>query len=442
MMNRTVTRVIGVLAASVLAIGGLAACGSSSGSNGKGKVYYLNFKPEAADQWKKIAETYTKETGVKVNIRTAASGTYEQTLKSEMAKSNAPTLFQVGGPIQDSSWLKPYLSDMSKSEVYKQLQNPDLALKSDSVVKAVPYAMETYGIIYNKAILSKYCEKSYAVVKSADEINSFEKLKAVADSIQEHKSDLGVDGAFTSAGFDSSSDWRFKTHLANMPLYFEMLADHITGQPKTLKGTYLNQYKNIFDLYLNDSTTPKTQLSSKTADDANSEFATGKAVFYQNGTWAWSDLQKSGFKADDLGMMPLYIGAGDEKNQGLTTGSENYWCINSKVSEADQKATEAFLKWMVTNKKGQDALAKDMGFVTPFKSMENIKSENPLTQIAQEDAKSGKKDVTWNFTIIPSTKWKDDLGSALLAYAQGTGTWDSVKKAFVDGWKTEYDATH
>ncbi|MBF1675518.1 MAG: extracellular solute-binding protein, partial [Scardovia wiggsiae] len=253
---------------------------------------------------------------------------------------------------------------------------------------------------------------------------------------------LGVDGAFTSAGFDSSSDWRFKTHLANMPLYFEMLADHITGQPKTLKGTYLNQYKNIFDLYLNDSTTPRTQLSGKTADDANSEFATGKAVFYQNGTWAWSDLQKSGFKAGDLGMMPLYIGAGDEKNQGLTTGSENYWCINSKVSAADQKATEAFLKWMVTNKKGQDALAKDMGFVTPFKSMENIKSENPLTQIAQEDAKSGKKDVTWNFTIIPSTKWKDDLGSALLAYAQGTGTWDSVKKAFVDGWKTEYDATH
>ena len=97
---------------------------------------------------------------------------------------------------------------------------------------------------------------------------------------------------------------------------------------------------------------------------------------------------------------------------------------------------------MVTNKKGQDALAKDMGFVTPFKSMENIKSENPLTPIAQEDAKSGKKDVTWNFTIIPSTKWKDDLGSVLLAYAQGTGTWDSVKKAFVDGWKTEYDATH
>lgn len=441
MMSRTVTKVISAVAASVLALGTLAACGSSSSSDGKGQVYFLNFKPEAADSWKKIAATYTKETGVKVTVQTAASNTYEQTLRSEMAKSNAPTLFQVNGPVGLTTWNK-YAADMSNSYIYKNLQNKDIALKADGTVKAVPYVMETYGIIYNKALLQKYVGKSYAVVKSIKEINSFKTLKAVADSIQKHKSDLGVEGAFTSAGFDSSSDWRFKTHLANMPLYFEMQKDGITGQPKTVKGTYLKNYKDIFDLYLTDSTTPKNQLSSKTADDATSEFATGKAVFYQNGTWAWTDLQKAGFKVSDISMMPLYIGVGDEAHQGLTTGSENYLCINSKASQADQKATDAFLKWMITTEKGKKALSKDMGFVTPFKSMASIKSDNPLVNVAQEDAKSGKKDVTWNFTIMPSENWKNNLGSALLAYAQGTGNWDGVKKAFVDGWKTEYDASH
>ena len=40
--------------------------------------------------WQKSIQ---KETGVDVTVLTAASGEYEKTLKSEMAKSNAPTLF-------------------------------------------------------------------------------------------------------------------------------------------------------------------------------------------------------------------------------------------------------------------------------------------------------------------------------------------------------------
>ncbi len=41
-------------------------------------------------------------------------------------------------------------------------------------------------------------------------------------------------------------------------------------------------------------------------------------------------------KDDELGMLPIYIGAGDEANQGLCTGSENYWCVNNKASADDQ----------------------------------------------------------------------------------------------------------
>ena len=227
-------KVVSAMLVAAMATGMVAGCGSSSDSksdkkDAKGKVYYLNFKPEQDEQWQDLAKEYTKETGVDVTVLTAASGEYEKTLKSEMAKSNAPTLFQVNGPVGLASW-KDYCYDLKDSDVYKNVESDDFVLKEDSgAVDGIAYVIETYGIIYNKALLKKYCEMDGAVIKSADEINNFETLKKVADDIQAKKDDLGVDGAFTSAGFDSSSDWRFKTHLANLPIYYEYKEDGITS---------------------------------------------------------------------------------------------------------------------------------------------------------------------------------------------------------------------
>lgn len=431
-----------VAAVAAMSLGALAACGSStSGDDAKGKVYYLNFKPEAADQWTALAKEYTKEKGVEVKVQTAASGTYEQTLKSEIAKTEAPTLFQVNGPVGYQNW-KKYTADMSNTDVYKELANQDVALKDGDKVVGVPYVMETYGLIYNKDILNKYFALDGAKATSMDEIDNFDTLKAVADDMQSRKDELGIKGAFTSAGFDSSSDWRFKTHLANLPLYYEFKDDNVTEQPATIKGTYLPNYKKIFDLYIADSTTDPTQLSAKTGDDANSEFALGEAAFYQNGTWAWTDLQKAGMKAESVGMMPIYTGVKGEEKQGLATGSENYWCINDKASDADKKATEDFLSWVITSDTGKKAISQDMGFTTPFKTFDDVKFDNPLTEAAVEDQKSGKTQVSWNFTMMPSEEWKNKVGQALLEYAQGTGKWDAVKTAFVDGWASEYEASH
>ncbi|MBO9106819.1 MAG: extracellular solute-binding protein, partial [Escherichia coli] len=78
-----------------------------------------------------------------------------------------------------------------------------------------------------------------------------------------------------------------------------------------------------------------------------------------------------------------------EENQGLATGSENYWCINSKASKANQKATADFLKWVITSDKGKEALSQKMGFTTPFKTFSSVKSDNPLVTAAMDDQKSG-----------------------------------------------------
>lgn len=408
----------------------------------EGSVYYLNFKPEQADQWVELGEKYTEETGVPVTVVTAASGTYESTLKSEMAKDEAPTLFQVNGPVGLAAW-KDYCYDLKDTEVYKQLTSEEFALKGENdTVPGIAYVIETYGLIYNKAILNDYFETEGAVVKSAEEINNFETLKAVADDIQAKKDDLGIEGAFTSAGFDASSDWRFKTHLANLPIYYEYQEDGIDSTD-AIKGTYLENFKNIFDLYITDSTCEPTVLSSKTGEDAASEFALGEAVFYQNGTWAYNDVKDNEVADEDLGMLPIYIGVEGEENQGLCTGSENYWCVNSKADEKDIQATLDFLNWVITSDEGRTSLSQEMGFVTPFKTFdENYESENPLVVAANQYIKDGKKSVAWNFTTMPSEEWKNQVGSAMLEYAQGTGKWDKVENAFVDGWAKEYAAAH
>ena len=404
-----------------------------------GSVYYLNFKPEQAEQWEALAKVYTEQTGVPVTVVTAASGTYEDTLRSEIEKPEAPTLFQVNGPVGLKTW-SDYCLDLSDTEVYKELKSDDFALKQDGQVLGLAYVIETYGLIYNKDLLAKYCALDNAVIKDASEINNFATLKAVADDIQARKDELGVLGAFTSAGMDSSSDWRFKTHLANLPIYYEYKADGI-GTTEAIKGTYLDNYKQIWDLYINDATCEPAMIGGKTGEDAVAEFTLGEAVFYQNGTWAYNDCINGGMTDEQLDMLPIYIGAEGEENQGLCTGSENYWCVNKKASQENIDATLAFLKWVVTSDEGRDALANQMGFVTPFKAVDDgYTAHNALLDAAARYIAEGKTSVSWNFPTMPSETWKNNLGAALLEYAQGTGSWDNVKTAFVDGWASEYAA--
>ena len=399
---------------------------SAASTTAAGKVYYLNFKPEQDEQWQALAKVYTEQTGIPVTVVTAASGEYETTLMSEMAKSDAPTLFQVNGPIGLANW-KDYCYDLTGSDILGQLTSDTYALKDGDATLGIGYVIESYGLITNKTLLEK---AGYTI----DDIKSFEDLKKVAEDITARQDELGF-AAFTSAGMDSSSDWRYKTHLANLPIYFEYQDEGITSTD-AIKGTYLDNYKNIFDLYINNSTCAPTELAGKTADDSRNEFLAGEAVFYQNGSWEYVNLTQDGtFTDDDLAMIPIYFGVGDEANQGLCTGTENYWCVNSEAPEEDIQATLDFINWCVTSEEGTKAMANDMGFVIPFKGAQE--SSNVFVKQDQEMTAAGKTPVSWNFTTMPSENWKNGVGSALTAYAAGTGDWDGVVTAFVDGWATE-----
>ena len=428
-------KLLSVLLISVMALSLLAGCGSKEGGDkeAKGEVYYLNFKPEADQAWQALAKTYTKETGVKVTVHTAASGEYESTLSSEMGKSEAPTLFQCGNAQALETW-KDYLYDLTDSEVYAERSTDDYILKGENgEVYAIGYCYESFGLITNKALLKK---AGYEV----SDIKDFASLKKVVEDITARKDELGF-AAFSSAGLDGSSSWRFSGHLANMPLYYEFRDDKVTAQPATVTGAYLDNYKNIWDLYINNATCAPNEIATKTGDESEAEFGQGKAVFFQNGTWEYANLtsaEKFGLNPEDLTMIPIYCGVEGEAESGLCCGTENCWAVNSKASEEDIKATLDFMKWVVTSDEGTTMMAEQFGPI-PFKAAKE--SENVFFTAANKYIADGKYVVTWAFNYTPNVEdWRAGIVSALLQYSANGGSWDDVKTAYVDGWAAQYKA--
>ncbi|MFQ9442933.1 MAG: ABC transporter substrate-binding protein [Eubacterium ventriosum] len=427
-------KLLSVALCATMVAGLLAGCGSSSksdkaSSDSKGSVYWLNFKPEADEALQGIAKTYEKENGVKVKVVTAASGNYNSTLTSEMGKSAAPTLFVVGNQAAVKTW-DDYCIDLKDTDVYKELSTDAFNLKDENgKVASMGYCYESYGIIVNKKLLKK---AGYEIT----DIKDFASLKSVAEDIHKRADKLGFD-AFTSSGMDDASSWRFTGHLANMPLFYEGRDDGWKEAPAEIKGTYLDNFKNVWDLYINNSKYDKKTLATG-GYDAEAEFKKGEAVFYQNGTWEYDALKKS-ISDDDMQMIPIYCGVEGEEKAGLCSGTENCWAVNAKASKADQKATLEFMKWLVTSKEGTKVMAEQFGAI-PYKKAAD--SGNVFLKNANDLLEAGNYNVDWAFNYTPNVdEWRASLVAAMNKYDAG-GSWDDVKTAFVQGWATQYKAAN
>ena len=447
MRKRIIALLIAVV--TIITATSLAGCGKK---NDTAEVYFLNFKPESAKVYEKIAKAYEKEKGVKVKVVTAAANAYEQTLKSEIAKSGAPTIFQVNGPIGYNSW-KDYCLDIKDSKLYSYLSDKTLAITDGDGVYGIPYVVEGYGIIYNNAIMKKYfaLKNRKTTINSAEEIKDFKTLKAVVEDMTSHRAELGIDGVFASTSLSSGEDWRWQTHLLNVPLYYEFNAIEDFDDPtlaglsaKQIDFKYSENYKNIFDLYINNSISSKNLLGSKSVADSMAEFALGKVAMVQNGNWGWSqiaDVKGNKVSENDIKFLPIYIGVDGEEGQGICIGTENYFAINKNSSKESQEASLDFLDWLFSSKTGKKYVTEELDFITPFNTFSE--DEQPNDPLAREVIRyMNNQDVTavpWVFASFPSDTYKAEVGSALLDYVQGDKKWSDVSRVVKDTWKSERD---
>ena len=419
----------------------LVACGekkddtNTGDETATGRVYWLNFKPESDEALQKIAKMYTEATGVPVTVTTAASGTYNETLTAEMDKEAPPTLFVVGNTAAVNTW-GDYCYDLTGTPIANELTTDAYNLyTADGKLASIGYCYECYGIIVNKALLK---QAGYEL----SDITNFESLKTIAEDIHARASELGFD-AFTSSSMSDDSSWRFTGHLANLEYYYESVDDPDAWKvcPPTIKGTYMDNYRNLWDLYINNSATDPSALAAGGLD-AQSEFASGKAVFYSQGNWEWSALEEKGMKAEDLSMIPYYCGVAGEEKAGLNCGTENCWAVNAKASEEDIKATLDFMYWCVTDKAASEILVKSFG-VMPYKQA--VESTNPFLADANAYAAAGNYVMPWVTNFQPNVDaYRAALVAAMNQYDadQTDANWELVKTAFVDGWAVQYQAAN
>ncbi|MBQ3068381.1 MAG: extracellular solute-binding protein [Clostridia bacterium] len=409
-------------------------------------VRYLNFKPEIASVYEQIADEYERETGRRVIVETAANNTYEQTLSAKMATSDAPTIFQINGPRGYANWSR-YCAPLSQTKLYQHLSDPSLAMISDGEVYGIPYVVEGYGIIYNNAILDRYFalpERSTDFA-SMDDITDFNSLKALVEDMQTRKEELGIQGVFACTSLKPGEDWRWQTHLANIPIYYEFEAREadLSGEDvKTIDFRYAENYRNIFDLYLNNSTTDPKLLGTKLVDESMAEFALGQCAMVQNGNWAWNQLRTvdgNTVREEDIKMLPIYTGMENDSEQGLCIGTESFLCINSKASEAEQQAAADFLYWLFSSETGKRFVTDNLNFIAPFDTFSE--EERPNDPLAREISRYLERDdiqaIPWQFTLFPGQTFKDDFGTALLQYAQGKTDWEAVTRTVTERWKQE-----
>ncbi len=425
--------------ASVLSLGLLAGCGSPSesststdsgstaASSGAGSVYWLNFKPESDEILQDVAKMYKEATGVDVKVVTAASGTYNQTLISEMDKSNPPTLFVIGNQASAKEWTD-YALDLTGTPIEAELNTDAYNIYDENgKLVSIGYCYECYGIIVNPNLIE---QAGYTM----DDLVGFDGLKKVAEDIHARSGELGFD-AFSACDMDDSSSWRFTGHMANLEYFYEERDDGgWTECPPSIKGTYMENYKNLYDLCINNSTVAPTTLATG-GHDSEAEFKEGKAAFFVNGSWEYSAVSES---VPEATMIPYYCGVAGEEKAGLNCGTENCWAINSKASEADQQATMDFLVWCVTDPVASRILVDSFG-VMPYKNA--VESTNAFLAAANDYSNDGCYVMDWATNYQPNVdQYRAALVAALNQYNsdQSDANWETVKTAFVDGWAAQY----
>lgn len=439
-----------ILAASMMATLAVGAVPTGAEEVYTGTIRWLNYKPEIADQVKEVVAAYNAETGANVEVETAASNTYEQTLTARMDSSDKPTIFVVDGVNMVNTW-KDYIMDLSGSELYTMCSDDRYTMNDgNGYIYGISYALEGWGIIVNKAITDAYFASANKTTEytSLDDLYTFDALKAVVEDMQAMKEELGIEGVFGSTSLKPGDDWRYQTHLMNQPLFYEWGGNegvNINGECPEFTFEYNENYKNIFDLYINNSVVEQSLIGTKTVDDSMAEFALGKCAMIQNGDWAWNTIAATEGKAvndEDVCFIPITTGVEGEENMGLNVGAGQFVCINATASEEEQKAAEAFLVWLFSSETGKELVSQKLQLVTPFTTMADAVYNNPLFGSENAITAAGKVSYCWACNLIPDQQWKDAMGADLLMYAQGQMEWDELVADVVDVWSIEREYTN
>ena len=380
----------------------LVACGGSSDSDaptGSGDgITIFNSKMEIQDQMLQMAERYTAETGVPVEVY-YSNDTVSAHLATRYASNNPYTLSMVDA-----------------KDIYSLAEEHALDLSDQ---QSIEEAIE-------KIIGKPFVPSDYATLDSFKEL--IEQLKA---------------GGMESPTGVMKEDWSLAAHyLAQVyeeredpDAFVRALSEDTT---KLIDDPKFNSLMDTFDVLMNNSYAKASAISAE-REVTEQKLAEGEIAFLFGGNWDWSVISAYDY-TDHMGIMPIPQNTDDGTNTKLVGGGSKYFFIDSSSNTSDQQKQEAkdFLNWLVYNQEGQSFLVNDCALVPAFSNITMAVSD-PLGASVKSYADADA--MVPNYNYLPDDHYAI-LGAQFQKYLAGKDDREGFAKQVQTYWKTKTLTAH
>ena len=439
-------KAISTILTAAMVAGMMTGCGSAGGSTdtqesagssaGDDQVVIDVFqnKNEISDALQAAIDTYEeKNPNVKINLETVGGSDYASSLKAKMLGNDPVEIFTLGGPDDIASY-QEYLEPLTDQEWVSHVTAGGVDnVTVDGEVYGLPLAIEGYGLIYNKKIFE-------AAGIDASTLTTYDAIdKAFADlqkQIDEGKLAEEFPVLEAVEEYAAKESWIVGLHTNNVALTQEFKSAANAFNSKTVAYTYGDQLKDLIDLETK-YTSSKDNLSLLNSVDYSTQVGGGLAIervaVVQQGNWISSEVSNvSEDVLDNLGILPIPLKGVVEDS--IAVGVSNYWCVNSKSSDAEKKAAKDFLNWLYQSDEGKEIVVNNLGFIPAFDNYDNVSISDPLSAEVKRYVDAGKT-IPWVFSGQPSG-WDSKVAANIQNYLAGSMTWDEVIAQNISDWES------
>ncbi len=393
----------------------------------------VQYKIEIDEQLKTAIKTYQDQNpNVTINVQSIGGGEdYGSALKAQF--SNETTIFNVGGPQDVKDWL-PKLEDLSAEPWVVNAATGTLeGVTLDNKVYGLPYAIEGYGLVYNKLIFE-------ACGLNANDIDTYKELDEAFEIIQ-FKIDTGelairFPTLEAVTEIPAKETWVTGLHASNAFINQEFHSSLDAFGAETVALTYSDAFKKYIDLLADYSPYKDDKAKLNNVDYVTQVIggiATGRIAVIQQGNWIYNDIASvDQAVADNLGILPLPVQGVIEDS--IPIGVPMYWAINKDAPDNAKDEAKNFLNWLYQSDEGKNIIVNEFKFIPPFNNYDGIEPPDTLGRAVKSFADSGKT-TPWVFMGYPTDWGMNVLGTKIQGYFDGSLTWEQVVSESQVAWK-------
>lgn len=377
---------------------------NNTGSANKTKVVFMAYnKEDVRKSWLEYLEKELPD--IEIEFRFVDLKQFNNVLKTQLASGEGPDLMEGYGADLVSAG---YLEDISNASFIDKYYDEGLkAYSYEGKTYAIPLQSWFEGIYYNKEIFEKY---------GLNPPKSWDQWMEIHETLKKNGVKPQVMGA-------KSWEPMMKQNMGLLLNEFYLtdagkgFDDDFAAGKKTLSGTYNETMKKWSEIVEKGYIT-KDMLGME-YDQAQDEFATGKAAMWESGPWALETIKE---KNPDLkfGMFPI---PGIKEGTGALVGGPGS-CIsvnaNSKVKDAAMKVLEA-----TSTPEAQMALVKDNPGSSFLKGVE-VDLGSEFSDCSQAFAE-GRVYAPWMYWQAVNSI-QQDFGKGLQDFIAGQTTIDDFLK--------------